>query len=249
MKIMGKWHIGCSGFHYKHWRGTFYPEKLAVKNWFNYYVEHFDTLELNVTFYRFPQLSTFENWYKNSSPDFRFSVKAPRLITHYKKFNDCKRLLDDFYNTLNQGLKEKCGCCLFQLPPSYHYTPERLEKITGNLDLTFRNVMEFRHESWCHEEVFRELSRHQISFCGMSHPELPSAIIQNSPLFYYRFHGLDQLYASKYSEEQLADFAAEVITHEGIDEAYLFFNNDINTNAIYNAQSLQKIFQNLSHKK
>jgi uncharacterized protein YecE (DUF72 family) len=109
--------------------------------------------------------------------------------------------------------------------------------------------MEFRHESWWQEAVFRELSQCKISFCGMSHPQLPSAIIQNSPLFYYRFHGENQLYASKYSEQQLQNFAAEVTTHEDIDEAYIFFNNDINTNAIYNAQSLQEIMQTLSHKK
>ncbi|MEJ5960666.1 DUF72 domain-containing protein [Pedobacter immunditicola] len=246
---MEKWHIGCSGFHYKHWRGTFYPEKLAVKNWFDYYIEHFNTLELNVTFYRFPQLSVFQNWHEKTPPNFRFSVKAPRLITHYKKFNDCKSLLDNFYNTLNQGLKEKCGCCLFQLPPSYHYTPERLEKITSSLEPTFRNVMEFRHESWWQEAVFRELSKHQISFCGLSHPELPSAIIQNSSLFYYRFHGEDQLYASRYSDKQLQDFAAEVAGLAAIEEGYVFFNNDIHTNAVYNAKSLQQIFQALFHKK
>jgi len=246
---MEKWHIGCSGFHYKHWRGTFYPEKLAVKNWFNYYTEHFDTLELNVTFYRFPQLSVFENWYHKSSPNFRFSVKAPRIITHYKKFIDCQRLLHDFYTTVQQGLKEKCGCCLFQLPPAYHYTPERLDRMISSLDPAFPNVLEFRHESWWQETVYNALSQRQISFCGMSHPSLPSAIIQNSALFYYRFHGEDQLYASKYTGEQLQNFAAEVSRFKEIEQAYIFFNNDINTNAVYNGKSLQEIFKSLSHKK
>jgi uncharacterized protein YecE (DUF72 family) len=246
---MEKWHIGCSGFHYKHWRGTFYPEKLAMKNWFSYYIEHFDTLELNVTFYRFPELSVFENWYEKSPSQFRFAVKAPRLITHYKKFNDCKSLLDNFYSTLNRGLKEKCGCCLFQLPPSFHYSSERLEKIISSIDPDFNNVIEFRHESWWQEDVFRGLSQQKISFCGMSHPALPSAVVQNSPLFYYRFHGENQLYASKYTEEQLQSFAAEVSSHQEIEEAYIYFNNDINTNAIYNAKSLQAIFDTLSRKK
>jgi uncharacterized protein YecE (DUF72 family) len=246
---MGKWHIGCSGFHYKHWRGTFYPEKLAVKNWFNFYIAQFDTLELNVTFYRFPQLTVLENWHRKSSANFRFSVKAPRVITHYKKFQDCKTLLDDFYSTVHQGLKEKCGCCLFQLPPSYSYTPERLENIINSLDPAFANVMEFRHESWWQEDVFRELAFKKISFCGMSHPTLPSDIIQNSPFFYYRFHGENQLYASKYTDEQLQSFAREVSGMKGIDQAYVFFNNDINTNAIYNAKTLQEILQTDSDKK
>ncbi|WP_432713116.1 DUF72 domain-containing protein [Pedobacter sp.] len=246
---MENWYIGCSGFHYKHWRGTFYPEKLAVKNWFNYYTGYFETLELNVTFYRFPQLSVLESWYEKSDPDFRFSVKAPRLITHYKKFNDCKTLLDDFYSTVLQGLKEKCGCCLFQLPPTYTYHEEKLEKIVSSLDLAFPNVMEFRHESWWREDVYAALAKHGISFCGMSHPSLPSTPVQNSKLFYYRFHGQNQLYASKYTDAQLETFAEQVWQMKGIEQAYIYFNNDINTNAIYNAKSLQEIFKSFSHEK
>jgi uncharacterized protein YecE (DUF72 family) len=241
---MEKWHIGCSGFHYKHWRGTFYPEKLAVKNWFSYYTEHFDTLELNVTFYRFPTVSILTNWYEKSAAHFRFAVKAPRLITHYKKFTDSDRLLDDFYRTIDLGLKEKCGCCLFQLPPAYHYTEERLEKIISSLHPDFNNVMEFRHDSWWQDGVYQELAKHNISFCGMSHPELPKAIVQNSRLFYFRFHGEAQLYASQYSDQQLQEFAATITQGEDIKQGYIFFNNDINTNAVYNARTLKEILKN-----
>ena len=81
-------HIGCSGYHYRHWRGRFHSEKMPVRLWFDYYSQHFGTLELNVTFYRFPQLSFLENWYRHSPPDFRFAVKAPQLITHYKQFRN-----------------------------------------------------------------------------------------------------------------------------------------------------------------
>ena len=105
-------------------------------------------LELNVTFYRFPTVPLLTTWYEKSAANFRFAVKAPRLITHYKKFIDTDRLMDDFYRTVDLGLKEKCGCCLFQLPPNYHYSEERLEKIISSLHKDFNNVMEFRHESW-----------------------------------------------------------------------------------------------------
>jgi uncharacterized protein YecE (DUF72 family) len=241
---MEKWHIGCSGFHYKHWRGTFYPEKLAVKNWFSYYTEHFDTLELNVTFYRFPTVPILTNWYEKSAAGFRFAVKAPRLITHYKKFTDSERLLDDFYRTVDLGLKEKCGCCLFQLPPAYHYTEERLEKIVNSLHPDFNNVMEFRHVSWWQEEVYQELTHRNISFCGMSHPDLPKDIIQNSQLLYFRFHGEAQLYASHYSDQQLQEFAAAITQSGNTKQGYIFFNNDINTNAVYNARTLKEILKN-----
>ncbi|HEU4862054.1 MAG TPA: DUF72 domain-containing protein, partial [Chitinophagaceae bacterium] len=119
--IMGttKWEIGCSGFHYKGWKGIFYPETLPQRAWFRFYAEKFNTLELNVTFYRFPVLKSLEKWHDVSPDNFSFAVKAPRLITHYKKFSDCARLLDDFYNLITKVLKNKLGPVFFQLPPKY----------------------------------------------------------------------------------------------------------------------------------
>ena len=95
-----KWHIGCSGFLYRDWKNIFYPEKLPQRKWFEYYATQFDTLELNVTFYKFPQLSSLQKWYNDSPPEFLFSLKVPRLITHYKQLKDCESLLDDFYGTV-----------------------------------------------------------------------------------------------------------------------------------------------------
>src|SRR5690349_13147184 len=98
-----QWHIGCSGFHYKEWKEVFYPKGLPQRKWFDHYCEHFDTIELNVTFYRFPELTSLQNWFHKSPDRFLFSVKAPRLITHYKKFEDCAGLLTDFYTTVRDG--------------------------------------------------------------------------------------------------------------------------------------------------
>ena len=91
-----EWQIGCSGFHYKDWKGIFYPDKMPQRQWFEYYSSRFHTLELNVTFYRFPQLPFLENWYAKSPDHFSFAVKVPRLITHYKQFKDSQSLLTDF---------------------------------------------------------------------------------------------------------------------------------------------------------
>jgi uncharacterized protein YecE (DUF72 family) len=99
---MLKIYIGCSGFHYKEWKDIFYPEKLPQTKWFQFYCQHFNTLELNVTFYKFPTESSLAKWYNTSPNDFKFSVKAPRLITHYKKFIDCQSLLMDFIAALAQ---------------------------------------------------------------------------------------------------------------------------------------------------
>jgi uncharacterized protein YecE (DUF72 family) len=240
---MAKYHIGCSGFHYKHWRETFYPVDLPIKKWFDYYAQHFDTLELNVTFYRFPQVHVLEKWYNESPDHFRFAVKAPRVITHFKKFNDTERMLDDFYSTVKTGLQYKCGCCLFQLPPNYLYTEEKLGKILNALHTDVQNVVEFRHESWWREDVFRKLADKNISFCGMSHPALPKDIIQQTDLLYYRFHGEENLYASNYSTLQLEQFSNEIKSLHKVKSAYVFFNNDINTYAVNNALELGRFLK------
>ena len=116
-----EWQIGCSGFHYKHWKERFYPEGLPQKKWFDYYYQHFKTLELNVTFYRFPQLSFLQNWHANSPADFRFAVKAPRAITHYRKFINTVDFISSFYDTINNGLQQKLGPVLFQMPPNFQF--------------------------------------------------------------------------------------------------------------------------------
>src|ERR1044072_3068986 len=100
-------YIGCSGFYNKDWKNTFYPKGLPQNKWFEYYCSHFNTLELNTRFYRFPRVETLQKWYEKSPQNFKISVKEPRLITHYKQLNDTQRLLDDFYAAVVEGLKEK----------------------------------------------------------------------------------------------------------------------------------------------
>ncbi len=237
---MAKWWIGCSGFHYKHWKGLFYPEKLPQTKWFSFYNEHFKTLELNVTFYRFPQLSFLETWYNKSPELFSFSVKAPRLITHYKQFIDTQQLVDDFYSTIKEGLKEKLGCVLFQLPPRMKYKREKLEQIIDNLNPAFNNVLEFRHDSWWNAEVYNKLSKQNITFCGMSHPQLPGEVIQNTRVLYFRFHGVPHLYSSSYDTDTLKRISNEINENLSIKEAFIYFNNDIDGSAIKNATEMEE---------
>ncbi|HEY0896461.1 MAG TPA: DUF72 domain-containing protein [Sphingobacteriaceae bacterium] len=235
---MVNWRIGCSGFHYKHWKERFYPRDLPQRKWFEYYCRHFSTVELNVTFYRFPRLSALQAWYDRSPDAFRFAVKAPRGITHFKQFHHTEQLISDFYGTVGEGLKDKLGCVLFQLPPRMDYGEERLYRILDALDPAFRNVLEFRHESWWNPEVFDALSRRQVTFCGMSHPALPAVVVQSTPVLYYRFHGVPELYRSPYTESELGRFSREVSGSGLTREAFIYFNNDIDASAIINAQQL-----------
>jgi uncharacterized protein YecE (DUF72 family) len=235
------YHIGCSGYHYRHWRGLFYPEKLPMRRWFEFYSQHFRTLELNVTFYRFPQLSLLQNWYAQSPADFQFAVKAPRLITHYKQFHGVGPLLGDFYTTASQGLLEKLGPVLFQLPPRLAYDAGRLARILDCLDPAFSNVLEFRHPSWWREEVYAALRARRTTFCGQSHPLLPDAVVATAPTLYYRFHGVPDLYASPYPTEALRQKAAELTGAPSVAQVYSYFNNDIGGSAIGNAKELRTL--------
>ena len=236
-----KWWIGCSGFHYNHWKNLFYPEDLPKSQWFDYYMERFNTLELNVTFYRFPRLNVLQNWYKKSPKNFSFSVKVPRAITHYKQFHGTERMLGDVYRTVSDGLEEKLGPVLFQLPGRSIYTEERMQRIVGSIDPSFKNVLELRHPSWWNEAVYKILAKHKIGFCGMSHPELPDEVIQNISVVYYRFHGTPQLYRSPYKLPFLKKIVAEIEGNKRTRKAYLYFNNDIDASAIKNARQVQKL--------
>ena len=234
------WYIGCSGFYYKEWKDLFYPKGLPQRQWFAYYAEHFNALELNNTFYRFPELSALQKWYDTSPEAFRFSVKAPREITHIKKFDETGELLQTFYEVLQQGLAEKLGTVLFQLPPSFDYSPDRLRLLTAQMNLSFTNVIEFRNISWWRDDVIESLRRKGISFCGVSLPGLIDNVIVNTPHPYYRFHGVPKLYNTPYKPGFLKNVVEAIQTVKEVKAAYLFFNNTMSGAALENARLVQQ---------
>lgn len=161
--------IGCSGWIYKHWRGLFYPEKLAVKRWFAFYAEEFDTVEINNSFYRLPQPEIFESWRKQAPPGFCYAVKANRFLTQAKKLKDCAEPLVRMMASFN-ALKPALGPILYQLPPRFKLNLERLESFLQLLPEDVTNVFEFREPSWYADEVFALLERYGASFCAHDMP-------------------------------------------------------------------------------
>ena len=237
-----KYHIGCSGYFYWGWKGKFYPEDLKPNQWFKYYSSVFDTVEINSTFYHFPKSSTIKKWYKDSPENFVFSVKVNKTITHLKKFKDTQDLINQFYKVVSENLNEKLGTFLFQLPPSYKYSKNNLQKIINQLNPEFKNVVEFRHKSWWNEEVYKILKENNICFCSISSPKLPEDLIKTSDFGYVRFHGKEGWYNYDYSDKELKEWA-EKIKQAQFKECFIYFNNDYNAYAPKNALTLKEMLK------
>ncbi|ABG60087.1 DUF72 domain-containing protein [Cytophaga hutchinsonii] len=235
-------HIGCSGYNYREWKGMFYPEGLPQSKWLEYYCRHYNTVEINASFYRFPTGKSLKTWYDKTPADFRFSLKANNQITHYKKFNGTQSLISELYEVAAAGLKDKLECILFQLPPSVKYTPEILERIVSQLDPAFKNVLEFRDAGWWNNEVYKVLQSKNIVFCTSSYPGLPEDFITTADTAYIRMHGNTELYKSNYSDNQLQQLRNDLIDSD-VKEAFVYFDNTWGGNAIANAKTMEKLMQ------
>ena len=234
--------LGCSGYFYWGWKGRFYPEDLKPKEWLSYYAKFFNTVEINSTFYKFPKKENLRRFYRETPEDFTISVKANRAITHLKRFRGTQDLIKDFYSVVAEALGKKLGCVLFQLPPSFKYSEENLERILSQLDPSFRNAVEFRHESWWREEVFEELGKRGIAFCSVSSFRLPEELVRTTDFLYIRFHGKEGGHRYNYSEEELKVWA-ERIESTPAGEVYAYFNNDYSAHAPLNCLKLMELLR------
>lgn len=234
--------VGCSGWFYWHWRGGFYPPDLPTKRWFEHYSQHFRTVELNAPFYSWPTTAAVQAWVRQAGRrKFIYTVKASELITHVKRFSGTKTLVKDFGHIADL-LGPRMGCFLFQLPPSFHYSRARLDRIQSQLDPTRRNVVEFRHRSWWRENVFAAFRSAGAIFCSCSGPRLPDELIKTADDIYVRFHGVKQWYRHDYSVAELTDWAKRVKV-SGANRVWAYFNNDRNGYAIKNARAFYRLLQ------
>lgn len=229
--------IGTSGYSYPYWKNRFYPEKLATAKQLEYYDTQFNTVELNYTFYRFPTLKSLQKATMAVSDGFLFSLKANKIITHTMRMKDVKEKITEFMDIVYEGLGDKLGCVLFQLPPSYSFSEERLNDILNNVEHHARNVIEFRHITWWREDVYKALSAAGLTFCSVSFPGLPEDNIITSEIFYKRMHGVPELFKSSYNDivlESLADVMA-------IDKtSFVYFNNTMFEAGYSNALMLKQ---------
>ncbi|HUW19970.1 MAG TPA: DUF72 domain-containing protein [Sedimentisphaerales bacterium] len=231
--------IGTSGWHYDHWSGRFYPPDLPKTKWFLHYAQHFDTVEVNNTFYQLPKPKSIENWRQQAPDNFLYTVKANRYITHIKRLKDSQEPLERFFEVARL-LKEKLGPVLYQLPPSMHKDLDRLEAFIKLLPKKHPAVFEFRHESWFSEDTYVLLNRFNVGFCTHDLPGEPSPRIITGDLIYVRFHGTTGRYAGNYSKPALQTWAQWIKDNlKGTRAVYVYFNNDYNAYAVNNAKTLK----------
>jgi uncharacterized protein YecE (DUF72 family) len=231
--------IGCSGWIYKHWRGLFYPEKLPVKRWFDFYASEFDTVEINNSFYRLPKAGTFDVWREQAPPGFCYAVKANRYLTQAKKLRDCEEPIERMMEPFRH-LGDRLGPILFQLPPRFHLNLERLESFLKLLPDDATGVFEFRESSWYTDEVFGLLDRYGASFCAHDMPGSLSPRIAVGPIAYLRFHGGIGKYYGRYPDETLLCWSDWIADQARIGRpVWAYFNNDPEAHAIHDAQTLR----------
>jgi uncharacterized protein YecE (DUF72 family) len=236
----GKIRVGTSGWLYRHWRGTFYPKGVTQKEEFNYYSLFFNTVELNNPFYRLPGRETFENWRKNSKDDFLYIVKASRYITHMKKLKDTEEALQIFLNNCD-GLEEKLGPILFQLPPGWQLNTERFETFLENLPKGYRFAFEFRNPTWYDGSVYKLLKKYKCAFCIYQLAGHMSPIEVTADFVYLRLHGpTKNKYQGSYDFYTLRAWAEKSREWQSAGkDVYIYFDNDDSGYAAFNAQVIE----------
>ena len=241
--IMADIRIGTSGWHYEHWRGPFYPQGCTASAMLEFYVRHFDTVEINNSFYRLPTPEAFRAWRQQTPREFCFAVKGSRFITHNKKLSDPENALENFLPRV-EYLREKLGPILFQLPPGWKVNPPRLEQFLRALPRGKRRqyAFEFRNPTWLTDEIYTVLRRHHAAFCIFELAGFTTPLEITADWTYIRLHGPGGKYQGSYSRAQLGVWAKRL--HEWSDtlrSLYVYFDNDEAGYAPQNALRLKEM--------
>ncbi len=242
-----KIYIGTSGYSYKHWAdGVFYPKALSQKQWLEYYSKYFNSVELNVTFYRLPNKKTFESWYEKTPQNFVFIAKGSRYITHIKRLKEPENSIRIFFENV-EGLKDKLKVILWQFAANFSLNYDRFSEFCKGLknnkfSKSLVHAFEFRNKNWFCKQIYDILNKYNFCLCIAHSDRWPCIEEVTSDFIYLRFHGGVELYGSNYSERELKTWA-EKSNHwisQGKD-LYAYFNNDAYGYAVKNALRLKEL--------
>lgn len=236
-------HVGTSGWSYDHWDGVLYPPGTPSSHRLAIYTQHFATVELNASFYRWPRNSAFASWRRRLPPGFLMTVKAPRGLTHAKRLYApevwSERIAAGWHE-----LGERRGVLLVQLRPDHERDDARLAYFLDQLPTWIPVAVELRHPSWQDDAVFHLLEQRGAAYTVMSGARLPCVLVATAPFVYVRLHGPDHdaLYGGSYSEEDLGWWADRIREWSGAGrDVFAYFNNDGGGNAVRNAWTLRSL--------
>jgi uncharacterized protein YecE (DUF72 family) len=231
--------VGCSGWMYDDWRGRLYPPREPKRRWLELYAEHFDTVEVNSTFYRLARREAVAGWVSQTPAEFLFTVKASRYLTHVKRLAGIEDGIKRFYEPLEPLLDSaRLGPVLWQLPENFHRDDERLEGWLSLLPDGLHTI-EFRHQSWFVPEVMDALREHGVALAIGDHPERPFQSLEATASWrFVRFHYGSRGRGGNYSTSEIAQWAERIAAWRRRETVYAYFNNDWNGYAPANAREL-----------
>jgi uncharacterized protein YecE (DUF72 family) len=236
-------HVGCSGWNYKDWRGTVYPEGVPARRWLQHYATMFDTVEVNATFYRLPSRDAVANWVEQTPDGFTFTIKASRYLTHVKRL----RMLPDGIARLSERIEPllvtpKMGPLLWQLPANFHRDDERLAEALDALP-PWRHCFEFRHPSWFAPDVLAMLRSHDVALVIGDHPERPFQLRElTTDWTFVRMHHGHRGRGGNYSTSELETWRRRIAAWRKRAEVFVYFNNDWQAFAVRNAAWMRDRF-------
>ena len=213
--------VGTSGYSYKEWKGTFYPDDLPAAKMLSFYATHFDSVEINNTFYRMPDVKTVEKWGTEVPDSFVFVLKAPQRITHQKRLGDVSDDLHFFYEAASV-LGSKLGPVLYQLPPFAKKDAQKLQEFTRRLPKDRRAAFEFRHASWFDDEIYSILRDCDAALCAADTDEVEdpdSVLVPTASWGYLR------LRRTEYADGEIAKWAERVRAQKWSD-GFVFFKHE-----------------------
>jgi uncharacterized protein YecE (DUF72 family) len=238
-----KIHIGTSGWQYRHWKRSFYPEKLRREDWLAHYAGTFNSVEVNASFYRLPEVDDIRRWCESTPEDFVFSVKAPRSVTHFKKLKNCESHLDTMTARL-KAFGARMGPVLFQLPPRWRCNPRRLADFLALLPREGRFAFEFRDPSWHCNEVYAMLAEHRAAFCIFDLDGQTTPLETPGDFVYLRLHGPRSAYTGNYRAQALRTWSGRALGWQRKNkEVYVYFDNDSRAYSAKNARRMLAIME------
>jgi uncharacterized protein YecE (DUF72 family) len=242
--VTGIIRVGCSGWVYPSWRGVLYPEGLAQRNWLARYAEVFGTVEVNSTFYRLASPPAVERWVQATPPDFRFTVKASRYLTHITHLQHFDRGIGRFYAGIAPLVESgKLEAVLWQFPPTQRRDDDLLSRALPNLP-SGRHAFEFRHTSWFTDDVLERLRAHDVALVIGDHPTRPwQPIAVTASFSLVRLHYGARGRRGNYSERELRAWASRVRELAGEADVLVYLNNDWEGFAVRNAIYMQDLLR------